>query len=127
MPIYYDHVEADIIIIKYDGDVTLEETLEPLHKVIAITQVIDPETVHVIYDVRTLGLSFNDFIGYVAATSQRRREGLVPTNMKQYFVGTNHWIESLRTWFGKQHHIEMGYFTDLDAALAFIRQQRKSA
>lgn len=127
MPVLFERIDTDILVIKYDNEINIDDAMQPLQKILEITTAIDPDPLHVIYDVRTINMKFDDFISYVSHAAERRREGKIPANLKQHVIGTNQWMQSLRNWFSKQYHIEMTLFTDLDAAIDFINEQKKTA
>ena len=127
MPVLYDRIDTDILMVTYDGQITAEDAAQPLKKLIEVSQEISPVMLHLIYDVRTIDMKFNDFVAYVSHAAERRREGIIPANIKQHIIGTNQWMQSLRNWFNKQYEVEMPLFTDLESALSFIQDAKKSA
>lgn len=84
-----------------------------------------PAIVHTIYDVRELTWSFIEFTRYLGMVAERRNTNRLPTNLRQYFLGSNQWITSFEAWSAKQQNqVVYKTFNDLDMALDYIRQHR---
>jgi len=82
-----------------------------------------PEIVHIVIDLTEMQWDFPSFMRLSKNAADIRKSGQIPQNIKQYFVGTDAWINNWRSMMQKQFGEETYVFASVDLALDYIRNQ----
>ena len=126
MPInvnYHDTANR-IIIIEMIGVPTANDVDNLIRdEIVPYVQANAPHHVNLIFDITNFDWTFQDFARYLGMAKERHgREGR-PSTVTQHFVGSNMWVNNLRSWWKKHYGDDTGVFTSLDDALEYIYQQ----
>jgi len=122
MPISIEPFDEAILLVTFAGQCSVADVNRTFSDTIfPYCNKPSSKMVQIIYDITTLEWSFSEFVEYLETTREDNEQGLVPTNMQQYFVGNSRWGENLRQWLNANYNRSMLTFLDLDAALEYVR------
>lgn len=127
MPIEIEYLEDDhTVIARMLGHISTDDINAMIDKEVEERIAAEPEkTLHAIYDVTHFDWTFQEFIKYI--TGVRKEPRAIPRagHVYEHFVGTNAWVNNLRTWWKQHMGKETTAFVSVAEALAYIRRETK--
>lgn len=111
----------NIYIITHSGILNVEEHSNTFHAVILpACQNADPDLIHVVNEMHELNMDFTVLIKLLDEM-RARRTNTMPANLRQYLVGQNQWVKTIRDWIRKNDHEATALFEDVDLAIDYIK------
>ncbi|GEM_PF-2975239 len=80
-----------------------------------------PTVIHIVIDLSEMTWDFPSLIKLAKMSINMRDSGRTPKNIKQYFIGSDRWINSWRSIMQKQYNEKTYVFDSIEIALDYIR------